>query len=133
VDWPGRPAGNGRPLVLCLVGEDEVVQDVERGIGAAGAPRALTIRPLDAAAPDSGCDILYAAGSAKQSAQAALDAVQGRPVLTVTDARRGDAQGMIHFVLARGRVRLRIDAAGAARAGLSISSKLLGLALSVTR
>ena len=37
------------------------------------------------------------------------------------------------IVLAHGRVRFRIDAAAAAREGLSIRSKLLRLAVSVTR
>ena len=68
-----------------------------------------------------------------QRMQSALEAVRGRPVLTITDERGGQAQGMIHFRLLRGRVRFQVDVAEASRAGLSISSKLLRLAQTVRR
>jgi hypothetical protein len=54
-------------------------------------------------------------------------------VLTVTDRGSGAAGGMIQFVMQAGRVRFQIDE-GAARAnGLTISSKLLELAIAVDR
>jgi len=40
---------------------------------------------------------------------------------------------MIHFVIRDGRVRFYIDEAGAALRGLSVSSRLLALAVGVTR
>jgi hypothetical protein len=52
-------------------------------------------------------------------------------VLTVTDARAGPAQGMIHFTIRQGKVGFHIDDATAARSRLSISSRLLQLAISV--
>lgn len=133
VDWPGRPARGGPPLVLCLLGDGPVAQDVRRGVGFGREPRPLSIRTLDSADAASGCDILFASGSPGQPAQAALEAVRGRPVLTITDERGGQAQGMIHFRLLRGRVRFQVDVAEASRAGLSISSKLLRLAQTVRR
>jgi hypothetical protein len=58
--------------------------------------------------------------------------VEGTSVLTVTDAARTpNARGIIHFVVQNDRVRFHIDERAAARNGLSISSKLLSLALSV--
>jgi hypothetical protein len=61
-----------------------------------------------------------------------LEQVRGRPVLTVTDAERDpSAKGVVNFVLDSNRVRFEIDQAGAAEQGLSISSKLLGLAVAV--
>jgi hypothetical protein len=76
------------------------------------------------------CQILFAAPSRRQPPAEALDKVRGEPVLTVTD-EAGDpsARGMIDFVLRDGRVRFRIDPRTAERSGLSISSKLLSLAV----
>ena len=71
--------------------------------------------------------------AARQSIGQSLQAVQGRPVLTVTDARRGDVRGMIHFTLQRDRVRFYVDAGEAQRSGIAISSKLLALAVAVKR
>jgi hypothetical protein len=82
---------------------------------------------------ESGCQVLYAVGSSRQSVPQALQAVRGAPVLTVTDAGRGPTRGMIHFVVFEDRVRFHIDAQQAAQSGLSISSKLLALGLSVKR
>jgi hypothetical protein len=49
----------------------------------------------------------------------------------VTDSRDGSTRGMIHFGLAGGRVSFHIDDIQAARVGLSISARLLAIALSV--
>ena len=58
-------------------------------------------------------------------------ALQGAPVLTITDARIGSTQGMIHFALRQGKIGFHINDALAARSKLLISSRLLQLALSV--
>ena len=46
-----------------------------------------------------------------------------------TDAARGPTHGMVHFVLQNNRVRFMIDDGAASRSGLSLSSKLLSLAI----
>ena len=58
--------------------------------------------------------------------------MRGSDVLTVTDgqADSGDV-GIINFVVRDSRVRFDIDDAAAASAGLTISSRLLNLALHV--
>jgi len=54
-------------------------------------------------------------------------------VLTVTDGGRGGDVGIIQFVMEDGHVRFDIDEAAARASGLSISSKLLSLAVSHRR
>jgi hypothetical protein len=60
-----------------------------------------------------------------------LAALSGQPILTITDAGSGSQRGIIHFALVSGRVRFFIDEAAAAQRGLSISSRLLSLAIAV--
>ncbi|HEX8622196.1 MAG TPA: YfiR family protein [Allosphingosinicella sp.] len=125
VAWPAgaRPRPGG-PVQICLVGGDpfgRLLDDAARGQQIDGHP--LQVRRLNAAGEAGGCHVAYVQGGL-------APALEGRPVLTVTDARGGQG-GMIHFVIHQGRVRFNIDQAQAARSGVAISSRLLSLALSV--
>lgn len=128
VSWPARTGGT---LQLCVVGDDPFGGALEQA--AQGQAGAIAIRRMPAVDRDSGCDVAYLAGSARQSPGQALASLRGAPVLTITDAARGGPHGMIHFVIFEDRVRFQVDAAQAAQSRLGISSKLLTLALSVKR
>ncbi|ACG77449.1 putative transmembrane protein [Phenylobacterium zucineum HLK1] len=132
--WPPGVLETAPALRICVVGRDPFAGALER------ASRSQTVsgRPLAVvrmAEVDrgSGCHVMYASGSDRQSAAQALAAVRGQPVLTVTDAARGGARGMIHFVVFEERVRFYVDLAEAQRSGLGLSSKLLSVALTVKR
>jgi hypothetical protein len=127
VTWPpqARP-GEGEPLILCLIGGDpfgRTIDDAVRGQQVDGHP--VQVKRLPRPVDSAGCGIAFISSSAM------LDGVRGRPILTVTDARSSVQRGMIHFVVAQGRVRFHIDEAAAVRSGLTINSRLLALALSV--
>jgi hypothetical protein len=89
----------------------------------------MVVRRFPRANRDPGCQIMYVGGSPGQSVRDALAIVKGAPVLTVTDG--GDAAGVIEFAIDKGRVRFRVDDESAADNGLTINSRLLGLAISV--
>jgi YfiR/HmsC-like len=129
VAWPAgvRPRPGGA-LQICLVGGDpfgRLLDEAARGQQIDGHP--LRVRRLDASGQAAGCHIAFV----QSGIAAQLQGLQGKPVLTVTDARSGTQGGMIHFVIHQGRVRFTIDEAQAARSGVGISSRLLGIALSV--
>jgi uncharacterized Zn-binding protein involved in type VI secretion len=128
VAWPaGARPRPGAPLQICLVGGDpfgRLLDEAARGQQIDGHP--LQVRRLDASGQAAGCHVAFLQGGTPS-----LQALQGKPVLTVTDARAGPQGGMIHFVIHQGRVRFTIDEAQAARSGVAISSRLLGIALSV--
>ncbi len=92
--------------------------------------RPIVVARLDRVERGAACNILFVAPSRRQPMAEALDKVRGQPVLTITDAA-GDAggRGMIDFVLKDSRVRFRIDIHAAERGGLTVSSKLLELAV----
>lgn len=134
VDWPASAfAGPGSGFVLCVAGDDPFGAQLDRA--AAGqriGDRLLQVRQIKTVTRDSGCHLVYLGGSENLRAAQLIDAVRGQPVLTVTDASRGAmAPGIVHFVIRDDRVRFEIDDEAAARNGLQISSKLLGLALTV--
>lgn len=134
VDWPSdtEAANAAAPVVLCISGRDAVTNAIARQIsGAAVGDRPISLRRLQKISVADGCHIAYVAGSPEQSVGDGLRAVAAAPVLTITDADRGETRGMIHFAMQQKRVRFHIDAGAATRSGLSLSSKLLALALSV--
>jgi hypothetical protein len=129
VAWPAaaRPRP-GAPLQICILGGDpfgRLIDEAARGQQVDGHP--LQVRRLGAPGSAGGCHVAFVQGGGG----AMLQGLQGKPVLTVTDARAGAQGGMIHFVIHQGRVRFNIDEAQAARSGVGISSRLLGIALTV--
>lgn len=133
VQWPERTLGaSGAPVVICVVGQDPFGAVLDQAVaGQTVNGRPLQARRLDRIDARSGCHLAYLGRSTAQSQAQALAALAGTPVLTVTDSAQGSARGMIHFAVDANRVRFHVDDEAAARAGLSISSRLLGLALSV--
>lgn len=134
VEWPAGAFPDARsPVQLCVVGRDPFGGTLDRlAQGQTVNRRPLAIRRLDAVSPGSGCHIAYLGGSPAQSASAAARILAGAPVLTVAEGS-DDARAAIQFVLRAKRVRFRADQRVASTAGLSISSKLLSLAVEVER
>ncbi|PCE43146.1 YfiR family protein [Rhizorhabdus dicambivorans] len=133
VNWPpGATGGTSAPMLLCVIGQDPFGRNLDE---AAGNQRVdlhpIQIRRLDSTAGAEHCNIAFLGGSTRQSAAAMQEALRGQPILTVTDASLGAGRGIVHFALKDGRVRFHIDDALAARNNLSISARLLSLALSV--
>lgn len=131
VAWPAASFDSGTStMYICVVGIDPFGVTLDQAVaGAKVAEHPIAIRRL--AAPAPGCHIVYIAGAETFVSQA-LYAVRSTPVLTVTDTVPGAAMhGIVNFVIEANHVRFDIDDEAAARAGLSISSKLLSLARSV--
>jgi hypothetical protein len=136
VEWPPSAfSGAATPLTICLQGPDPFGPLLDHAVlGKGRGPRPFLIRRIAVAGPDAGCQILYARGSREQSVAAALKSVEGAPVLTVTDAEDdARSKGMINLVLRGEHVRFEIDQAAAQASGMTLSSKLLDLAVSVRR
>ena len=134
VVWPQETfASPTAPLVLCVQGDDPFGETLDHlTAGRSVGTHPIIVRRVARIEADSGCHIAYLAGSSAQSPAAALKALEGRPVLTVTEGESGE-RGIVHLVQTNGRVRFAIDSAKAGQCGLAISSKLLALASEVKR
>lgn len=129
VEWPAGAPAAARPMELCIVGTDPFGGVIDQA--ARSDPTPLIVRRVERAEQARGCAIAFLAGSRQQPISAMIAALQNQPVLTITDSRSGPAKGIIHFAVRQGKVGFHIDDALAARSRLSISSRLLQLALSV--
>jgi hypothetical protein len=134
VEWPAQAfASIGAPLVVGIIGDDEVADALEptlKGKLINGHP--VITRRLRSPAEARSCQLVYIATSERKREAGLIAALRGASVLTVSDlsdfARRG---GQINFVLENQRVRFLINPANADSAGLHISAKLLALARTV--
>lgn len=132
VDWPPSASASG-PVTLCVVGDDPVSALVDQAsAGQHVDTRPIVVRHLPAVARDAPCQVIYIAEPDPKVMASDLATLRGAPVLTITDAdRTPGVVGIIGFTIQDSHVRFDVDDAAAAANGLTISSKLLGLAYSV--
>ncbi|HWR98573.1 MAG TPA: YfiR family protein [Candidatus Methanoperedens sp.] len=127
VEWP-PPA---QSLTLCILGDDPF-KEALAGSEEAGGGRKLTYRRIGAVREAADCQAVFVPAGQRQLLPDLLAAVAGRPVLTVGDGEGMAAAGlMLSFLIEDQKVRFDANLASARRAGLTISSRLLGLAKTV--
>jgi len=131
VDWPSLQPGGVSPLVIGIVGDDPfgpMFSSMIAGVTIDGHPLVLShLRWNDRL---SDCHVLFISTSEIHHLPQIL--AEAPNALTVGDfdsfARRG---GVVELRMVGNRVRFDINIAAAHRAGIRISSKLLGLAMHV--
>jgi hypothetical protein len=133
VTWPpGVQPSSSAALVLCTVGRDPFGGLLEQSAsGQEVDGRRIIVRRLSSATGVRGCHVVFVGGSPEQPAGQLLAAIGRLPILTVTDSANASQRGIVHFAIVSGRVRFFIDEAAAAERRLTISSRLLGLAVAV--
>jgi YfiR/HmsC-like len=131
VDWPPATfAAPADPFVICIVGKDPLGPALDQAIaGQKAAGRPIVVRRLAKVAREAGCQIVYLGGADGPLVKDTLAAVHGSPVLTVTD--NPGPPGIIDLAFGGGQLHFRVDDQMAAEGGLTLSSKLLSLAISV--
>jgi hypothetical protein len=137
VQWPPTklPPETLKSFSICVLGRDpfgHVLDDTIKGGSINGLQ--LVARRVGSVQKATGCNVLFVSSSQDTDLVRDLDALRGAPVLTVSDTPdfvlRG---GMVQFVLVGNRVRFKINISNAERAGLTMSSQLLKVAVSVRR
>jgi hypothetical protein len=129
VGWPPPPAAQ-TSFPLCVYGADGVTAVLPQAIsGQRIGGRPISLRVLPPAGDPAACEILYLAGDPPPDT--VIDALRHKPILTVSSDEH--TRAIIHLVVVAHHVRFSIDADAAEQAGLSISSKLLELAVAVNR
>ena len=133
VEWPRDTfADAASPIVIGISGADSLALELEQAIaGRDVGGRPLRVRRLARGESASDCCQILFVGAGQERARAAqlLTDAQGRPVLTVTDARSEHPKGsIINFLAAEDRIRFDISREAAERNGLQLRSQLLGVA-----
>ncbi len=135
IEWPAAPASEATaPVVIGLIASDAIATEMAGALqGQAVASRPIIVRRLEARARMDGLHILFVARTHLARVAEALAALQGRPVLTVTESDApGDLGSMINFIVIDDKVKFDVALPLVVRSGLKISSRLLAVARVVT-
>ena len=136
IEWPtGIMQAQSDSFDICVLGEDPFGATLnaavanEKVVGKRVVAKQIP-QPQDAV----NCRVLFISLSEERRLKQILASLGTASVLTVSDlpqfAQRG---GMVQFVLEDNKVRFEVNSATAARAGLTLSSELLKLAVNVRR
>jgi hypothetical protein len=127
VEWPPRPGA----ISLCILGDDPFGGALA-GTDGVGEGRSLTYRRIGAAREAGECQAVFVTRAQRAALPELLAALDGKPVLTIGDGEGMAAAGlMLNFLVEEQKVRFEANLAPVRRAGLTISSRLLGLAKTV--
>jgi len=136
VEWPPSAAvPRGDAFTICVLGQDPFGPALDATL-AGETLNGKTVMPKRISKPQqaAGCRILFISSSEENQLKEILGTLDKASVLTVSDmpqfVQRG---GMVQFILADNRVRFEVNLATVERAGLTFSSQLLKLAISVKR
>jgi len=132
VDWPPAAFGDEHsPLSICILGEDpfgNALREIVKGEAVKG--RELSISRIARTPAPKACQVLFISRAEKDARKVLAELGPG--VLTVGEGDRFlQDGGVISFVIENRRVRFDIGQRAAARAMLTISSRLMNVARSV--
>lgn len=130
IDWPPVPPGT--PFDIGVVANDEVVDLVQRvASGQTVQGRPITVRRIAVGDDVDGLSVVFVARSHLTRLPKLLDAVQGKPVLTVSEAE-GENGAMVNFVVVEDKVKFDVALRRVEPSPIKISARLLSVARQVT-
>jgi hypothetical protein len=128
------PAGSDQgPMSICVAGAPSFSTGLEKVVANENiSGRPLEVRRISRTEDESGCAILFIDTTQREHADELLQAVAGKPTLTVGDVPDFLSHGgMIQFQLVAKRVRFSVNLDAVNRSHLAISSELLKVAIRV--
>ena len=134
VQWPQKAAANDSgSFPICVLGQDPFGKALDSAIvGESINGKNVVARRIAKAEEAANCRVLFISSSESSELGRILSALDDASLLTVSDmpdfAQRG---GMIHLLLQDQKVRFEVNLDAARRVGLTLSSQLLKLAVTV--
>ena len=134
VAWPARVAASD-DFPICVLGQDPFGPTFDATIaGETINGKKVVVNRITKPQDALSCHILFISASEESQLKEILATIDKTSVLTVSDisqfTRRG---GMIQFVTDANRVRFEVNVTTAERAGLTLSSQLLKVAINVRK
>ena len=137
VTWPPETfSGSSQLFSICVSGGQQWQQAVQETLkGKTVDERMVVVRSVGNDREVKGCQVLFFPAGDGARLQSLLPEAKPSGVLTVIDAGRDEKRGrsgaVITLVVDANRMRFVIDVKAAEKAELTVSSKLLSLALAV--
>lgn len=136
VEWPsGTFAQTDSPYVIGIIGADNVADALTKlSEGRTVNNRTVVIRKLQETDPGNDVHVMYIGRTGPSSRSPAIRQTRTFPTLVVTEADGALEMGsMINFRVVDDRIRFEVALEHAERARLKISSRMLAVAIAVTK
>lgn len=135
VEFPGQAGLASAPLVIGVVGADDIAAELARIVGPRGVNgRAVSVRTMAPGDRLDAVDVLFVGLGESDRAERLLRQAAAEGILTITEFDRALRQGsVINFRIVDERVRFEISLAAAEKARLKLSSRLLSVAYYVDK
>lgn len=132
VQWPETEPADS-PITIAVLGARGVAAQLEASLpGRRIGNRAVRAQRIDDVGEIGSAHVLFIGAELAGRLADLIAALEGKPVLVVTDAPDGlDRGAMVNFQIIEQRVRFEISLVNAERARLMLSSRLLGAAVNV--
>jgi hypothetical protein len=132
IGWPDAAPADV-PFIIAVLDAPDVAAELRRILPNHRIKNApAQVREIARVQDLGAAQMLYIGSAQFDRIRNAVAALQGRPVLVVTDAERGLAAGSIlNFVMLEHRVRFEVSLPAADRSRLRIGAELLGVATRV--
>ena len=134
VEWPGSAfQKESDPFVIGILGQDPFGPHLAKAIaGKLVENRPIVLRSYRTVDEVKDCHLLYVSPSERPNLRRIMAGLNGRNVLTVGDMPGFAEQGgVINLVQSEQKIKFHINPDAARRAGLTISSQLLQMAVIV--
>jgi hypothetical protein len=136
VEWPSTVFDSqSSPIVIGVIGNDDLEEILSRTIvGKTANGRPLVTRRLTADSPLQGVHMLFVGAMDKRTLRAIGDAVRGKPVLVISDAKqKRTLDSMISFDLIDQHLRFDVALKPVTSSGLALRALMLTAARRVVR
>jgi hypothetical protein len=132
VQWPAVSKADAA-FPICVFGVDPFGKVLDRTLaGQSIGPQSTIPRRISNPQDALGCRIVFVSSSEENNVKQLLSSLGKTAVLTVSDMPQFlDRGGMIQFVVVNNRVHFEVNLAAARRAGVTLSSQLVKLAVTV--
>jgi hypothetical protein len=131
--WPDGVLSSEDTVNLCVLGDPSLETSFRTVQGKKIGDRKLDVHIISTVDQITGCDMLFVTGERDEATLTRIwEKVKNKPILTIGEMSRfAQRGGVINFIDKDGRVRFEISPNNASVQGLTLSSRLLLLAVIV--
>jgi hypothetical protein len=136
IQWPPNVTGaKSDSFSICIFGQDPFGRALNATVaGGTIEGKGVVVKRITSASEAVACQILFISSSEDNRLGKILETLDKAAVLTVSDISQFSQRGgMIQFVQAANRIRFEVNLAATQNAGLTLSSELLKVAVTVRR
>jgi hypothetical protein len=132
-EWPANTfSGPDEPLIFGILGHDPFGGNIDAATKRTVNGRPVQVRRFSDVREVGKCHILFISSSEAERLETILHALRSSRILLISDisgfAERG---GMINFIMQENSVGFKINADAVSRAGITLHSRLLNIAIIV--